>query len=144
MADVRGGGWSLYIDTNPLRVSAKCIPHERAPSAGCLPGDGRADRCCDRDQPYPCILSNRFARRASLVSTRLYSLHSFPFSGLLVIGETSITHTSGSEFKSLATPFTLFRAYEEIDATRYLLGDSLGGLYAGALARAFGACAFSL
>ena len=49
--------------------------------------------------------------------------------GVLVVGETSITYLSGSDFKSIAMPFTIFRACEPIDNCRYLLGDSVGGLH---------------
>ena len=49
--------------------------------------------------------------------------------GVLVIGETSITYLSGSDFKAIAVPFMVVRACEPIDDSRFLLGDHLGGLH---------------
>ena len=49
--------------------------------------------------------------------------------GVLVVGELSVTYLSGTDFKSIPTPLTRFRAYEPIDDVRYLLADSLGGLH---------------
>ena len=46
-----------------------------------------------------------------------------------VLGETSITYRSGSEFYSIPIPFAIFKAHEKLDRTRYLLADHQGGLH---------------
>ena len=49
--------------------------------------------------------------------------------GVLVVGELSIMYTNGTDFKSIAVPITLFKSYERLDDSRYLLGDDKGGLH---------------
>ena len=46
-----------------------------------------------------------------------------------MLGETSITYRSGSEFYSIPIPFAIFKAHEKLDRTRYLLADHQGGLH---------------
>eukprot|EP00966_Prymnesium_polylepis_P035704 829264-Prymnesium_polylepis.1 len=48
------------------------------------------------------------------------------YGGVLVLGEHTITHLSGVDFKSVPVPFSMFKAHGKIDNGRYLLADSNG------------------